>query len=195
MSAAIAVTEPIAPRRNQASRKLARAVKPTNVERKFEANEIIVSKTDLKGHMTYVNRAFMAISDFDESELLGQPHSMIRHPDMPRCVFKLLWETIQSRKEIFAYVKNMARNGDHYWVFAHVTPSLSATGEILGYHSNRRVPERRVLDGVIVPLYSELSSIESRDADRKKGLERSHERLQALLKEKGVAYDQLVFSL
>jgi len=195
MNVAIAIAEPIAPRRNHTSRKLARAVKPTNVERKFEANEIIVSKTDLKGHITYVNRTFMAISDFDEPELVGQPHSMIRHPDMPRCVFKLLWETIQSGKEIFAYVKNMTKTGDYYWVLAHVTPSLGASGEILGYHSNRRVPDRRVLDGLIIPLYTELSSIENRDADRKKGLDRSYERLESLLKDKGVAYDQFVFSL
>jgi PAS domain S-box-containing protein len=195
MNAAIAIAEPIVPRRHQASRKLARAVKPTNVERKFEAGEIIVSKTDLKGHLTYVNHTFMAISDFDEPELLGQPHSMIRHPDMPRCIFKLLWETIQNRKEIFAYVKNMTKTGDYYWVLAHVTPSLGASGEILGYHSNRRVPARRALDGIIIPLYSELSSIESREPDRKKGLDRSYERLQSLLKEKGVAYDQFVFSL
>jgi PAS domain S-box-containing protein len=195
MNAAIAVAEPVASRRNQASRKLARAIRPTNVERKFETNEIIVSKTDLKGHMTYVNRSFMAISDFDETELLGQAHSIIRHPDMPRCIFKLLWETIQGRKEIFAYVKNMTKAGDYYWVLAHVTPSLGASGEILGYHSNRRVPERRLVDGVIVPLYRELNAIENGEADRKKGLDRSCGRLLALLKEKGVAYDQFVFSL
>ena len=195
MTAVLAAAELIGPRRIQASRKLVRAVKPTHVERKFEPHEIIVSKTDLKGHLTYANRTFMAISDFDESELMGQPHSMIRHPDMPRCVFKLLWETIQNRKEIFAYVKNMTKTGDHYWVLAHVTPSLGTSGEILGYHSSRRVPGRRQLDGTIIPLYRELCSIEGRETDRKKGLERSFERLQALLREKGMAYDQFVFSL
>lgn len=195
MTAALIAAEPLVPRRSQASRKLARAITPTQIERKFEPHEIIVSKTDLKGRITYVNRTFMAISGFDEPELLDQPHSVIRHPDMPRCVFKLLWETLRTRREVFAYVKNMTRTGDHYWVLAHVTPSFGVSGEVLGYHSSRRLPERRIVDGVIVPLYRELVAIENAEADRKKGLDQSWQRLEEMLKEKGMAYDQLVFSL
>ena len=117
-------------------------IRPTEVERTFKENEIIVSKTDLKGIITYANRTFLEVAMYSEEEVLGQPHSMIRHPDMPRCVFKFLWDTIASGKEIFAYVKNMAKNGDHYWVFAHVTPTFDSEGKIIGYHSNRRCPER-----------------------------------------------------
>ncbi len=69
---------------------------------------------------------FLTIAGYTEREVLGQPHSMIRHPDMPRGVFALLWETIASGSEIFAYVVNLAKNGDHYWVFAHVTPTFPA---------------------------------------------------------------------
>ena len=87
---------------------------PTNHERFFPDDEIIVSKTDLRGRITYVNETFMTVADFSEEELLGQPHSIIRHPDMPRCVFKLLWDTLQAKQEIFAFVKNMSRNGDFY---------------------------------------------------------------------------------
>jgi len=136
----------------------------------------------------------MAISDFSEDELLGQAHSVIRHPEMPRCIFRMLWETIQDRREIFAYVKNLAKSGDHYWVLAHVTPSLSASGEVLGYHSNRRVPQRQAIEKVIVPLYRELCAIEEAEPDRKQGLGKSYQRLQALLREKGVAYDEFIFS-
>lgn len=182
-------------RRASPARKLARVLQPTTTERRFDENEIIVSKTDLKGHMVYVNRVFMAISDYDESELLGQPHSMIRHPDMPRCVFKLLWDRLQSGKEIFAYVKNMTKTGDFYWVLAHVTPTILASGETVGYHSNRRVPDRRILDGTIVPLYRSLKEIEDRDADRRAGLQKSSEKLATILKEKGVSYDEFIFSL
>src|SRR5208282_4348758 len=110
---------------------------PTGIERFFEEEEIIVSKTDLKGLITYANRVFVQISGYSEEELLGQPHSIIRHPSMPGSVFRLLWETIASGQEIFAYVNNMSKNGDHYWVFAHVTPTFGAAGEIVGYHSNR----------------------------------------------------------
>jgi PAS domain S-box-containing protein len=83
----------------------------------FREDEIIVSKTDLKGLITYANKTFLDISGFTEEELLGQPHNIIRHPDMPQCVFKLLWKTVAKGDEIFAYVKNMCKNGDHYWVF------------------------------------------------------------------------------
>ena len=104
-------------------------VTPTGVERFFPEDEVIVSKTDFKGRITYANETFLNIAGFTEDEILGQPHSIIRHPDMPRCVFKLLWDTIKARSEIFAYVLNMAKNGDHYWVFAHVTPTFDASGK------------------------------------------------------------------
>ena len=119
-------------------------------------DDIIVSKTDLKGRITYANQSFCHIAGYTEAELLGQPHSIIRHPDMPRAVFKLLWDTVLDRREIFAYVKNMARNGDYYWVFAHVTPSYDAKGSVIGFHSSRRVPDRNVLTKTIIPLYTDI---------------------------------------
>ena len=96
---------------------------PSGRERTFARDELIVSKTDPKGRLVYVNDVFLEVSGFRESEIIGQPHSIIRHPEMPRAVFKLLWDVILGGKEIFAYVNNMAKNGDNYWVFAHVTPS------------------------------------------------------------------------
>ena len=119
---------------------MANHVTPSGRETFFPASELIVSKTDLKGRLTYANGLFCQIAGYRESELIGQPHSMIRHPDMPRSVFRLLWDTIEDRREIFAFVKNMASSGDHYWVFAHVTPSFDAAGAMIGYHSNRRAP-------------------------------------------------------
>ena len=176
-------------------RKLSRAVRPTGREVTFGRDEIIVSKTDPKGIITYTNRVFMRIAGFDEAELLGAPHSIIRHPDMPRCVFKLMWDTLGAGQEIFAYVKNLACNGDHYGVFAHVTPSRALDGTLLGYHSNRRVPNRRVVDDTIVPLYRRLLAVEKEQADRKIGLDRSHRLLTDLLEEKRIGYDQFIFSL
>lgn len=174
---------------------MAQSIIPTGVEQFFDKDEIIVSKTDLKGRLTYTNRVFMRLAGFEEGELLGEPHSMIRHPDMPRCVFKLLWDTLQDKKEIFAYVVNMCKNGDHYWVFAHVTPSLDGSGNINGYHSNRRVPDRKVLDGTIIPLYKRLLAEEQRHKNRKEGMNSSFQMLVNLLEEKGVGYDELIFSL
>lgn len=174
---------------------MARDVKTTGVERFFDDDEIIVSKTDLKGHLTYANDVFLRLADMTEAEAIGQPHSVIRHPDMPRAVFKLLWDTLGTGKEIFAYVVNRSKNGDHYWVLAHVTPSRNAAGEIVGYHSNRRVPDRRILETVIIPLYKQLLEIEERHQNRKEGMNEAFNMLVNLLKEKGVAYDEFIFSL
>ncbi|MFB9323519.1 PAS domain-containing protein [Cryptosporangium minutisporangium] len=137
------------------------AVAPTGVERTLGEDELIVSKTDPKGILTYVNDVFLRISAYPEDAVLGQPHNMIRHPDMPRCVFKLLWDTIKSGQEIFAYVVNLAGDGAHYWVFAHVTPSFGPAGQIVGYHSNRRSPDRQAME-VIRPLYGQLVAEERR---------------------------------
>lgn len=164
-------------------------------ERFFGNDEIIVSKTDLKGRLTYANRIFLEIAGYTEQECIGQPHSMIRHPDMPRCIFKLLWGTIQEGREIFAYVVNRCKNGDFYWVYAHVTPSKDATGAIVGYHSNRRVPDRKIIDEEIIPLYAKLSEAERKCANRKEGLASSTEMFHAVLREKGLAYDEFVMTL
>ncbi|WP_448207718.1 PAS domain-containing protein [Azospirillum sp. sgz302134] len=171
-----------------------RDVTLTGVERFFDADEVIVSKTDLKGRITYANRVFQRVAGYTEAELMGAPHSIVRHPDMPRCVFKLLWDTLGAGQEIFAYVVNRARNGDHYWVFAHVTPSYDVSGQLIGYHSSRRVPDRAAIDKV-VPLYRTLLDIENKNADRKQGMNEAFAAVVALLTEKGIGYDEFVFSL
>jgi len=165
---------------------------PTSVEVFFD--DIIVSKTDTKGRITYANKVFAQVCGYSEAELIGQPHSILRHPDMPRCVFKLLWDTIQNGREIFAYVKNITRNGDFYWVFAHVTPSFDSDRKIIGYHSNRRVPERRVVEA-LAPLYAELLAEEARHRNGKDALDAGYRRLIAFVNAKNMSYDQLVFAL
>lgn len=170
------------------------AIKPTQIERVLGEEDIIVSKTDLTGRITYVNRVFVDISLYTEQELLDQPHSMIRHPDMPRCIFKLMWDTIGAGHEIFAYAKNMCKNGDYYWVFAHVTPNFGANGEVTGYHSNRRRPEQGSL-ATIKGIYSALLDKEMSIPDRKASLAGSWEMLLGVLKDKGVEYDEFIFSV
>lgn len=170
------------------------SITPTSVERRFGEDEIIVSKTDLKGRITYANDVFLRIAEYKESEVLGQPHSLIRHPDMPRAVFKLLWDTIETGDEIFAYVKNMTAKGDFYWVFAHVTPSFDADGQITGYHSNRRVPAAGAI-AKIEPLYRQLLDEEKRHANARDGLNASVQMLTRMLDGLGMTYDAFVFSL
>ncbi|MHA1597785.1 MAG: PAS domain-containing protein [Alphaproteobacteria bacterium] len=167
----------------------------TGVERTFDDNEIIVSKTDLKGRMTYVNDVFLRLADYTEAECLGEPHAKIRNPNMPRCIFKLLWDTIQDGKEIFAYVVNRSANGDHYWVLAHVTPSRDASGSIIGYHSNRRVPDRQILENTIIPLYQNLLAEEQKHPNAKDGMEAAMKMVTDLLAESGKEYDEFIAGL
>ncbi|MCC0016411.1 MAG: PAS domain S-box protein [Rhodobiaceae bacterium] len=168
---------------------------PVDSELTFDTSEIIVSKTDLKGRITYANRTFARIAGYCEAELIGQPHSIIRHPDMPRAVFKLLWDVLEKRDEVFAYVKNLARSGGYYWVFAHVTPSFDNAHNVVGYHSNRRVPRRDVISNVIEPLYAELLAIENSEKNAKSGLQKSYAHLNDIVRSKARSYDELIFSL
>jgi len=155
----------------------------------FGEEEFIVSKTDLNGKITYGNALFIALSGYLEDELIGAPHNILRHTDMPAVVFKLLWDQIKSGKEIFAYVKNKAKNGEAYWVLAHVTPSFDANRAISNYHSVRRKPSEKALS-VIKPLYSMLLQKE-----RTGGIMASEAALKDLLKEKGISYDEFILSL
>jgi len=167
----------------------------SGVEKHFDENEIIVSKTDLSGKITYGNRTFYRMAGFSESECLGTPHNLIRHPKMPRAVFELLWNTLKSGKEIFAYVLNRSNNGDQYWVFAHVTPSYDSGGNITGYHSNRRAPNPQVVAQHIIPLYDKLLKVEQTAPDPKDGLRSSYQAVVDLLAENKIEFNQFMFSL
>jgi PAS domain S-box-containing protein len=159
------------------------------MERVMKEEDFIVSKTDTKGKITYVNRIFMEMAGYSDEELLGKPHNIIRHPDMPKAVFKLLWDRITGKKEIFAYVINKSKNGDYYWVYANVTASTNVRGEIVGYYSVRRKPNPAALT-VIKPLYKKML-----DAERHGGVEASMKLLKDVLYEKGVGYDEFIIDI
>lgn len=163
-------------------------------ERELGQNEIIVSKTNLKGHLTYANDIFCEIADYRTIEVIGKPHNLVRNSKMPRCVFKLLWDYISAGKEIFAYVVNRGKLGDHYWVLAHVTPSFDEAGNMIGYHSNRRSPTRKAIQ-TMEGLYSQLLAEEKRHSDRREGMMESYKLLQKILEEKGVSYDEFILSI
>lgn len=169
------------------------AVTPSGVERTFGVDEIIVSKTDPQGRITYANPVFVRVSAYAETELLGKPHSIVRHPDMPRVVFKLLWDTIGSGQEIFAYIDNLAADGAHYWVLAHVTPSYR-DGRLIGYHSNRRLPDRAAVRE-ISRLYATLRAEELRHPTPAAAMAASGALLDAHLAAHGQSYEELVWGL
>ncbi len=161
-------------------------IQPNSDRYSLNDDDFIVSKTDLKGRITYCNKIFMQMAKYSEEELIGKPHSIIRHPDMPRAVFKLLWERIEKKEEIFAFVKNISKEGGYYWVFTNVTASLDLNGNIIGYYSVRRKPNEEAIK-VISEVYKEMIRLE-----RSGGMEASGAYLNDLLKQKGVGYDELI---
>lgn len=171
-----------------------RAIRPTGVERAFGPEEIIVSKTDPKGVITYANDVFVRVSGYAEQDILGQPHNLIRHPSMPRAVFQLMWDVIPTGRELFAYVVNLAADGGHYWVLAHVTPSFGPGGAVIGYHSNRRwVPPgtRRTVGD----LYARIRAAEDQQSRTSDAIAAGTDALHAALTDAGVTYDEFVWSL
>lgn len=161
-------------------------VTPTGQEISLGDNDFIVSKTDRQGKITYANQVFIRMSGYAEKELLGQPHNVIRHPDMPRCVFRLLWKTIMEKRECFAYVVNLSKDGSHYWVAAHVTPEINGN-EHVGYISVRRKPKPGIVQSVIEPLYAKLLQ-----AERTGDMEAGERLLNQILSEKGMSYDAFI---
>lgn len=156
-------------------------------------DKILVSKTDTEGVITYCNTAFIEISGYKEKELLGQNHNILRHPDMPRVIFKLMWESLKIGREFNGYIKNLTKDGGFYWVFSNITPSYSANNELLGYHSARRKPDTETLN-YIQNLYLELLEIEQQTTgtdDTKDSLYK----LNSVLNAREMGYDEFVLSI
>ena len=164
-------------------------ITPNGREKVMKKDDFIVSKTDLQGKITYCNEIFMDFAGLSEKELLGQPHKIVRHPDMPSLIFKLLWERIKAKNEIFAYVKNMSADGSYYWVYANVTASIDSNENIIGYYSVRRKPRDSALN-TIKELYKTLL-----EKERSGGVQASNLYLTNLLEKEGVNYDQFMNSL
>jgi PAS domain S-box-containing protein len=170
-----------------------RQITPTNQERVMLADEIIVSKTDVKGRITYGNSTFLKYAGFSERDLIGTQHNIIRHPDMPRGVFKLFWETLNKGEEIFAYVKNISMDGSYYWVLANVTPSVDENGRVLGYYSVRRKPNPKAVS-VVSTLYKSMLAAEQ-SAGSKNAIEASLKILEDHLQNQNMTYEQMVLTL
>lgn len=133
---------------------IARKILYTEIETPYPDGKLIVSTTDPDGIITHVNRSFVEMSGYTEEELIGAPHSILRHPDMPSAAFKDLWDTIKRGEKWQGYVKNLRKDGGYYWVKATVIPNVRG-GEVVGYTSVRRKPSRTKVDECI-KLYPTL---------------------------------------
>lgn len=156
--------------------------------------DLIISKTCPKGKIRYANRTFMEISGFSEQALLGQPHNLIRHPDMPKGVFRLMWKTLQQGEEFFGFVKNLCIDGSYYWVFANITRDLSIDGTLQGYYSVRRAPPAHAIKNTIIPLYREMLSIEQASS-APAALDQSVEALKTWVADTGMDYNHAMITL
>ena len=162
-------------------------MKPTPIDKEIvlDPKRYIISETDAKGKITYCNDYFMEVSGYNEEELIGKAHNIVRHPDMPKVVFKLLWETILQGKNINAVVKNMAKDGRYYWIFTEFESISDESDRIIGYRADRKSISPHVLE-IIADLYAQLLAIE-----KKEGIKASEKYLIEFLKEKG---DDIEFS-
>lgn len=167
---------------------------PTGREISLGDDDFIVTKTDANSRITYANRMFMRISGYSEPELLGQPQSIVRHPDMPKGLFRLLWQTITQGKECFAYVNNLAKNGDNYWVFANISPEMDERGEITGYFSCRRQPNASAL-AKIKPIYEAMRTLETQTPLGGDAANRSLALLNSMINQEQASYEEFILAL
>jgi len=161
----------------------------TQNEKPMSENDFIVSKTDTKGYITYCNQIFIDMSGYTKEELIGANHNLIRHPDMPAVAFSLAWDLIKKGEEFFGFVKNLKKDGGHYWVFAYITADYDSKGAIIGYSSFRRKPSRVAIE-TIAPVYKLLT-----DAEKKGGMEASGKLLEDFLAKNKTTYNDLVINL
>ncbi|MRX69846.1 PAS domain-containing protein [Flavobacterium resistens] len=166
-----------------------RITRPTPSEREVDwnKNKILLSKTDTKGTILYANEDFIDVSGYDEFELIGQAHNIIRHPDMPKVIFKFLWDSIKSNKNIHAIIKNMSKTGRYYWVITDFKIIADSDGQIVGYFGTRKSVPEDIVVKFIEPLYKKLLHIEEAS-----GMLASEEYLIGFLEERKKTYMEYI---
>jgi len=131
-------------------------------ERKLTLVDIIVSQSDLDGFIIYANPIFYKIAGYPYGKLIGENHNIIRHPTMPKAIFKILWEQLEDKKEVYSFIKNRTKDNRYYWVFAHIRPSFNKDKSVRNYISTRRAISNKA-KSIIEPLYRQLLEIEKRE--------------------------------
>ena len=155
----------------------------------FSKKKFIVSKTDIKGKITFINKNFCEASGYSEDELIGAPHNILRHPDMPSAIFYLVWKNLLSGRAISGVVKNLTKDGRYYWVIADFEPKFDTNGNIISLTAFRRIAPSSVVD-IVEELYATMLTIE-----KKHGMDKSLSYLEGYLEEHGVTYDTFITDL
>ncbi len=167
-----------------------RLTRPTPIEHEIKLNpyKTILSKTDAKGIIEYANDYFMEISGYKEWELMGQPHNILRHTDMPKIIFKILWDRLHKSQPIYAIIKNLAKNGSYYWVIADFKTKIDKNGNIKHYARRKAIPDN--VKFKVDKLYHNILEIE-----KAAGMEASEAYLKGLLEDAGLTYDDFILNL
>ena len=163
---------------------------PIDQEIKLDTKRYIVSKTDLKGIIEYGNDYFVEISGYKESELMGKAHNIVRHPDMPKVAFKLMWEHILKGQNFVAIVKNMAKDGRYYWVYTEFEPKTDALSNVIKGFTAFRKAAPQIAIYTIAPIYKKLLEIEKQG-----GMDASEKYLKEFLEENKKTYDEFINEL
>lgn len=163
---------------------------PIDKEVSWDKTQTIMSKTDLYGTIEYANEAFVDVCGYEDYELMAQPHNFIRHPDMPKVVFKVLWDNIKLGNKFHGIVKNLAKSGRYYWVITDFEYLKDEDGVIKNYIARRKAVPQAVISNHIEPLYKRLLQIEQAS-----GLVASEKYLIGYLEEKGLSYVDLITKL
>jgi len=161
-------------------------------ELKMKNDDLIVSKTDAKGKIVYCNDQFINFSGYRERELLGQPHNCIRHPEMPRSIFRKMWQTLQEGQEFFGFIKNQSKQGAFYWTFANVTPSFDKDNNLIGYFSVRRYPAPEAVKQFDA-LYQSMIKVEQKSSSSAESMNASEHLLNEMVKSHG-GYNECICS-
>jgi PAS domain S-box-containing protein len=170
-----------------------RSIVPTQIERPMREGDYIISSTDPNGRIVTVNDVLVEFSGYRREELIGSQHNILRHPDMPRAVFWLAWEVIRNSEDFSGYIKNLAKDGSHYWVFAHIVAEHGGDGEITGFRSVRRCPKPSAVPKAAA-LYARMLAAE-RQAGAKDAIPAGLAVLSGVLAERKVSYEELVAGL
>jgi PAS domain S-box-containing protein len=175
------------PKTTQNYPKFISSVKPVNQEVSLNTKKYLLSKTDSLGNIEYCNSYFCEITGYHEEELIGKPHSIVRHPDMPGAIFHLMWQHLHRRKPVHVILKNMRKDGRFYWIHADINIKINkASNEIIGYFAyQKKVPDHVIK--TINPLYIQLQKIENY-----LGLEASVRYLSRFLEQSEKSYTQYI---
>lgn len=166
--------------------------KPTPIDKEIilDPSKIIISKTDKEGKITYINEYFCEISGYSQSELVGANHNIIRHPDMPAIMFKMLWESIKQGDEFKLMIKNLSKSGAYYWVLAHIKPHIDPVTKNIEYYTGYRRAVPKTATESISKLYKHL-----KEKEVVGGLDSSRASFEDYLKLNGVTYERYLEEL